>query len=79
MSCRHAKKEILSLIRRLLADLGDRDGDEPVLVFARDLRAVLVMLAALDGTKRSGASLIGETARTLRPLVPFPRHFPAFA
>ena len=78
MSCRHAKKEIKS-IRRLLADLGDRDGDEPVLVFARDLRAVLVMLAALDGTKRSGASLIGETARTLRPLARFPRHFPAFA
>jgi len=43
-----------SLIRRLLADLGDREGDEPVVVFARDLRAVLVMLAALDGyeTKR---------------------------
>ena len=26
------------------------------------------------GTKRSGASLIGETAMTLRPLAPFPHH-----
>ena len=54
MSCRHAKKEIQALSGACWRILATEKGDEPVVVFARDLRAVLVMLAALGGdeTKR---------------------------
>ena len=79
MSCRHAKKEIQALSGACLRILATEKGTSPWLSSPAIYAPSLSCSRPSTGTKRSGASLIGETAMTLRPLAPFPRHFSAFA
>ena len=44
---RKVENRLVEIMRRLRDDLGDREGDEPVVVFARDLHVVLPMLRTL--------------------------------